>query len=144
MLYRDGEGVAENLIVSYAWLNLAAAGGHTNAGDERNAVAGNLTAKELQQAQQLSAKWKTGALIKEVSYKPKKAGKKTIIEAEAQPEDVSFPARPAKRLGVVSCNTRCMNADCYRTYDDGKKVRFRAKQKWNPFNNSFEWDSGSC
>ena len=45
---------------------------------------------------------------------------------------------------MTSCNTRCINDSCRRTYDDGRRVRFRAKQKWNPFNNSFVWDSGSC
>jgi hypothetical protein len=44
----------------------------------------------------------------------------------------------------VTCNTRCNNGDCYRTYNDGRKVRFQARQKWNPFNNQFEWDSGGC
>lgn len=44
----------------------------------------------------------------------------------------------------TTCNTRCSNGDCYRTYSDGKKVHFQAKQKFNPFNNQFEWDSGQC
>lgn len=58
--------------------------------------------------------------------------------------DGPWPARPAKRPGVTSCNTRCVNGDCYRTYDDGRHVRFQAQQKWNPFNSQFEWDSGGC
>jgi TPR repeat protein len=56
----------------------------------------------------------------------------------------SYPVRPAKVPGVVSCNTRCMNAACFRTYDDGRKVKFQAEQKWNPLTNQFEFDSGSC
>jgi hypothetical protein len=56
----------------------------------------------------------------------------------------AYPAPPAKRLGVVSCNSKCINGDCYRTYDDGRKVHFQAKQKWDPFENRFDWDSGSC
>jgi hypothetical protein len=70
------------------------------------------------------------------------------VAAEEAPKPVAsadrYPARPAKVSGRVSCNTNCMNADCYRTYDDGRKVRFRAKQKWNPFDSRFEFDSGSC
>lgn len=57
---------------------------------------------------------------------------------------INWPARPAKRPGVVSCNTRCFNGDCYRTYDDGRQVRFQAQQIWNPLSGSFEWDSGGC
>jgi hypothetical protein len=37
-----------------------------------------------------------------------------------------------------------VNADCWRTYDDGRKAKFRARQKWNPFKNRFEWDAGPC
>lgn len=55
-----------------------------------------------------------------------------------------FPPRPLKRQGVVSCATKCNNADCYRTYDDGRQVHFQAQQKWNPFENRFEFDSGGC
>ena len=55
-----------------------------------------------------------------------------------------FPAKPAKRAGVTSCNTRCNNGDCYRTYDDGRQVRFRAETKYNPLTSQWEFDSGSC
>jgi hypothetical protein len=56
----------------------------------------------------------------------------------------SYPARPPKRPGVVSCNTNCINGDCWRTYDSGRKVRFQAQHKYNPLSGQFEWDSGSC
>lgn len=55
-----------------------------------------------------------------------------------------FPARPQRRAGVISCNTNCWNGDCYRTYDDGRKVRFQARMNFNPFTNQMEWDSGPC
>jgi TPR repeat protein len=55
-----------------------------------------------------------------------------------------FPARPVKVSGRVSCNTRCVNGICWRTYDDGKQVKFQAQQKFNAFTGQFEWDSGSC
>lgn len=55
-----------------------------------------------------------------------------------------FPARPAPKPGYTTCNTQCYNGNCYRTYDDGRQVNFQAQQKWNPFNNQFEWDSGGC
>ena len=40
-----------------------------------------------------------------------------------------YPERPAQRRpGVVTCNTRCNNGDCYRTYGDGRKTHFQARQ----------------
>lgn len=64
--------------------------------------------------------------------------------APAQNNSSHFPARPAKRSGVISCNTRCNNGDCYRTYDDGRQVRFQAQRKYNPISSQWEFDSGSC
>ena len=62
-----------------------------------------------------------------------------------QSNDLSrFPARPAKKNGVVSCNTNCINGDCRRTYDSGRKVRFQAKHKYDVLSGTFVWDSGSC
>ena len=58
--------------------------------------------------------------------------------------DGLYPARPAARPGVTTCNTRCVNGDCYRTYDSGRKVRFQARQRFNPLTSQFEWDSGAC
>lgn len=55
-----------------------------------------------------------------------------------------YPARPVSVPGRVSCNTRCVNGDCYRTYDDGRKVRFQAQQKYNMLSGQWEWDSGGC
>jgi hypothetical protein len=72
-----------------------------------------------------------------------KAGKLANAPTASAADD-PFPPRPEKVPGRVSCNTRCINADCWRTYDDGSKVKFRAKSKWNPFENCFEWDAGPC
>jgi hypothetical protein len=130
---------------------LASAGGRPNATEERNELASQLNAKDLQQGQQLSAAWKVGTLIPEPKYQAA-ASKRTTPAAAAPPSgNVAsaasagpYPAQPAKRPGVVSCNTNCRNGDCYRTYEDGRKVHFQATQKWNPFENRFDWDSGSC
>lgn len=55
-----------------------------------------------------------------------------------------YAARPAKRPGVVSCNTRCINAACWRTYDSGKKVRFQAQHKYDALSGEWKFDSGPC
>ena len=55
-----------------------------------------------------------------------------------------YPARPAPQPGRTVCRTKCFNGDCYRTYADGRKVHFQARQKWDPINNTWTWDSGGC
>ena len=59
-------------------------------------------------------------------------------------EQAKYPSKPAPQSGRVVCATSCTNGDCYRTYSNGKQVRFQAQQKFNPFNNQFDWDAGSC
>ncbi|TXJ02059.1 MAG: sel1 repeat family protein, partial [Aquabacterium sp.] len=146
-MHRDGLGVAKNTVYAYAWLNLASAAAEPppSAITERNELAERMGAAQIKEAQRLSREWRVGqnlgtTKLKEAAVRP------TAVSTTkaAQGEDEGWPARPAKRSGVTSCNTRCINDSCMRTYDDGRRVRFRAKQKWNPFSNSFEWDSGSC
>ncbi|WP_372997782.1 ankyrin repeat domain-containing protein [Marinobacter sp.] len=55
-----------------------------------------------------------------------------------------YPAKPAPKPGYTTCNTRCLNGDCYRTYSDGRQVRFQAERKYNPLSSQWEYDSGSC
>lgn len=50
----------------------------------------------------------------------------------------------AKQAGVTRCTTRCINGDCNRVYEDGRKVHFQAKRVWNAMKNEFEWDSSGC
>jgi TPR repeat protein len=70
---------------------------------------------------------------------------KSPIRKAAYVEPTSnFPAAPATRPGVTSCNTRCNNGQCLRTYDSGKHVAFQAEHKFNAFNNEWEWDPGTC
>lgn len=150
-LYRDGEGVQKDLVAAYAWLNLAAAAGHPDAPRERNEVAQELSREEIVLAQKLAADWKPGTLIPETP-RPSTARRTAIPTAlaDARTEAAKsqgagpYPAAPPKRAGVVSCSTNCRNGDCYRTYDDGRRVRFQANQRWNQLENRFDWDSGSC
>ena len=72
-----------------------------------------------------------------------KKRKEEIRQAKIR-EQQRYPAAPAYRPGYTSCRTNCYNSQCYRTYADGRKVKFTAKQKWNYFDNRFEWDSGDC
>ncbi len=55
-MYAEGRGVPRDLIQAYAWLNLAAAGGQPNAILARDAVAAQMSAAEVAEAEALS--WK--------------------------------------------------------------------------------------
>ncbi|MCL2344846.1 MAG: hypothetical protein FWC58_03215 [Desulfobulbus sp.] len=79
-------------------------------------------------------------------YLAKPAVKEGRRPATAPPTQAQgrYPAQPAKRPGVVSCNTNCVNGDCYRTYDDGRRVHFQAPLKWNALSGQMEFDSGPC
>ncbi len=61
----------------------------------------------------------------------------------ATPNDL-FPPRPSSQPERTTCKTRCSNGNCYRTYDNGRKVQFQGKQKFNSFTSQWEWDSGGC
>jgi len=74
----------------------------------------------------------------EVALALRNAGAKSGLQ-QAQ-----YPEAPAARPGVVTCNTRCINGDCYRTYANGRKVHFQAEQRYNPSSGQWEWDSGGC
>jgi TPR repeat protein len=54
-----------------------------------------------------------------------------------------IPAGPAHQQ-IVSCRTSCVNGACSRIYDDGRRVRFQAQQKFNALSNTWEWDPGTC
>lgn len=53
-----------------------------------------------------------------------------------------YPSRPAQKAGYVTCNTKCFNGDCYRTYSDGEQIRFQAKRVYEF--GEWKWDSGGC
>jgi hypothetical protein len=150
---RDGLGVKPDVVGAYAWLNLAASHAsapHPDAAEERDQLAQDMTKDQLAEGQRLAREWKVGASLGSSKLKPvapkKVAGARQGRESPTTEPAANdpFPARPAAQPGLTTCNTRCLNGDCYRTYGDGRKVRFQAQQKWNPFNNKFEWDSGGC
>lgn len=89
--------------------------------------------------------FKPGHLLKALDAyaKANPVQKSRLGQAQPETSDSSpFPSRHAKHPGVITCNTRCQNADCYRTYDNGKQVRFQAKQVFDPFNSQWKFDPG--
>jgi TPR repeat protein len=157
--YTKGLGVASNRVVGYALYNLSASidpSDKNSATANRAAVVTSMPTKEIEAAQNLTREIaKPGNLLKALD----KYAKNPVIKEKSKPVAIrdnadltpvtppsgdSFPARPAKRPGVVSCNTSCINADCRRTYDDGQKVRFQAQRKFDPFSGDWKFDSGNC
>lgn len=155
--YANGRGVAQNDIVAYALYNLAAAldeRGDSKAPGNRNALADQMSTPDIEQAQALTRRMmdpKVGVVAAIDAYLSSPRTKPAAAPARAAPKPVAatvsddgFPARPAKRPGVTSCNTRCTNGSCLRTYDDGRKVRYQAEHKFNALSNQWEWDAGPC
>jgi len=162
-MYREGLGVRSDAVVACAWANLAASAHspHPKAADERSDMTQYMPKELLDEGQRLAREWTPGKPLGKSRLKPvavsllkeNLAAKvaadigalaKALEANQAQEGANQFPARPVAKPGLVTCNTRCTNGDCYRTYGDGRKVRFQARQKWNPINNQFEWDSGGC
>lgn len=155
-MYREGLGVRSDAVVAYSWFSLAASAESpdANAADERDAMTKYMPKNLIAEGQRLAREWKPGMALGKSKLKPvdvaslqaawaDKVGKAPDAMPAEQPAG-QYPARPEAKPGLTTCNTRCVNGDCYRTYGDGRKVHFQARQKWNPFNNQFEWDSGNC
>ena len=54
VMYANGEGVPENYVRAYAWLNLAAAQGHEDAVSGKADLQPRMTAAQIAEAQELS------------------------------------------------------------------------------------------
>ena len=145
LMFRDGTGTARDPIRAHAWLNLASAAEkpHPDAAKDRDALAADLSPAQLADAQRLAREWKLGSAMGTPRVKIAAAPPPAIEPVAATPNDL-FPVRPVAQAGRTSCNTRCNNGSCYRTYDNGRQVRFQAKHKYNAFTSQWEWDSGSC
>jgi len=154
-MYVNGQGIHQSRVMAFALYNVSATNDPSTdnkAIANREELSSSMTAAEVAAGQALSREIsKPGMLLKALdkySKKPAVKEKASTASSDLPVNSASskgpYPSRPAKQPGLTSCNTRCNNADCYRTYDDGRKVHFQAKQKFNPLNSQFEWDSGSC
>ncbi len=147
VMYRKGDGVPENTVLAYMLYNLAAAEGDANAIENRAALSNDMTKAQIEEAQALSREWSVGKPLPTTTktFKAAKTAKKAEKPAPAkQQQNSPYPARPAAKPGYTTCNTRCFNGDCYRTYSDGEQVHFQAKRKYNGLSGQWEWDSGGC
>ena len=64
LMYRyNVAGVPQDAVLAYMLYNLAAAGGHRNAVDQRAAIAKKMTKEQVEEAQALSRTWKVGTAL---------------------------------------------------------------------------------
>lgn len=149
-MLKNGRGAPIDMVSAYAWLSLAATANDPPEGAAQalSDLAAQMSAEQISESQRLIREWKVGSdlgKVRIINMTPKKAQVADASDFNPSKSNAGgWPETPVKRPGVTSCNTNCINGDCRRTYDNGRKIRFQAKQKWNPFNNQFEWDSGSC
>lgn len=78
LLHEVGLGVDQDLVLAYAWHNIALSGGYTDAKDELAYIEKKLTQEQLREAQTLSREWKPGKTIVRVkSLSPEPIGPST-------------------------------------------------------------------
>lgn len=146
VMYNTADGIPE----------VAAAKGDSVAVRNRDDLLNRMTSNQVVQGQALSQAMQKDFTSAIEGYL-KSHAKRTKIASEAKDTTPApkltpipkssldqFPPAPPKRKGVTSCNTNCINGDCRRTYDNGRKVRIRAKSVYDPFSGKWNWDAGSC
>jgi TPR repeat protein len=62
-IYAAGKGVPKDIVLAYAWLNLASSNGNAKAKDSLNLIESQLTSSERSEAQRLSSNWKNGQVL---------------------------------------------------------------------------------
>jgi hypothetical protein len=167
--YQYGRGVQANPVVAHALYSLSIASDPSSSNEatsRRAALAPTLPPAEIAAAQALHKELTVAGNVTTVvnnfvaTYVPEKKPVKVAAVEQKQTAktdavvqapspapaaiDDGFPDRPAQREGMLSCNTRCVNAACWRTYDDGRKIKFRAQRKYNSTTRQWELDSGGC
>lgn len=105
-----------------------------------------MTSKEINAAQRLSAdmmkpKNLLAALDRYEKHPLKSSERKQVIQSASSSE---WPERPARTPGVTSCNTRCENGSCWRTYDSGKHKHFIVPPTMDPFTNQMKFETPPC
>ncbi len=143
--YQNGDGLSKDLVLSYMMYNLAAVAGNTDAPKNRDDLLGQLSPKQIEEGQRLTAKWKTGTPLPTKSAtgavpEPKKvAVKDTTVGSKAK---TGGNCRPTTQS--VRCRSQCTNGDCVITYENGCQTRVQVNPKFNPFNNQWEYPAPSC
>ncbi|MFN4327626.1 MAG: DUF4189 domain-containing protein [Limnobacter sp.] len=59
-------------------------------------------------------------------------------------ESNKYPPAPKAQPGVTTCNSKCINGDCYVTYSSGEKKRVQVRQQYDGLNNTWFYPSPGC
>ncbi|MFN3303576.1 MAG: hypothetical protein ACK44A_07635 [Roseateles sp.] len=73
--------------------------------------------------------------------------RKTLAKYEADQKRkaqaaAASPARQSANTSrnVLRCTNDCVNGNCVRTFEDGRKERWQAPRRYNPLTSNWEWD----
>ena len=157
LMYEYGQGTKPNRVVAYALYNLAASDVDV-AKANRSRIMRTMTPREIEAGQDLSRaltqkarqflelldNYVKNPAIKEGPQPLSSLNNNRAPQIRSAPISDPYPVRPEKRAGVVSCNTNCVNANCWRTYDDGRKIQFQARRVYDAISGDWKYDSGSC
>lgn len=72
--------------------------------------------------------------------------RKSIAKAEADERRKAQAPAPtptratATSRNVLRCSNDCVNGNCVRTFEDGRKERWQAPRRYNPLTSNWEWD----
>ena len=91
LMYRDGQGVPQDAVRAYMWLDLAATNGQDTAASERDALAQSMTPDQKTEAQRQVEAWRLGS----DSVPPPPPGDTTQSAEQTPPEQPAPEAPPA-------------------------------------------------
>lgn len=61
--------------------------------------------------------------------------------AEAKKAEARQVASNSRSTNRVTCHNECYNGSCVRTFPDGRKERWQAPRKFDPFTQNWGWDT---
>jgi hypothetical protein len=154
VMYQYGQGVPQDYVIAYALYNLSATGNPSKdnrATSNRTALASRMTEQQIERAQQLTQRMQSIGVLKAINAMP--VEKRTAFNQNpggTSPKSIRttgnspWPARPEKVPGETTCNTRCINGSCWRTYDNGRHVHLNVAPSVDPFSGNITFNPPPC
>ncbi len=158
-MYRYAMSVPQSQVIAYALYNLSYSNdpsSNNKAGNNRKALADDMTAQALEAGQVLTTRLgQPGMFIKALDAAEKSLGKTTaaptaqpVPKAQApvasKPVPVANNGNCRPRTNQLSCSSQCYNGDCVVTYENGCKVRVQVSPKFDPFTSQWTYPAPSC